>query len=71
MIDRLDHLVLTVRDLEATCQFYERALGMQVVTFGNGRKALHFGAQKSTCMWRDTSLSRKRDSRCQALLICA
>ncbi|MBU8714640.1 NUDIX domain-containing protein [Brevibacillus parabrevis] len=46
MIDRLDHLVLTVRDLEATCQFYERALGMQVVTFGNGRKALHFGAQK-------------------------
>ncbi|KZE52215.1 lactoylglutathione lyase [Brevibacillus parabrevis] len=46
MIDRLDHLVLTVRDLEATCQFYERVLGMQVVTFGNDRKALHFGAQK-------------------------
>ena len=30
-IDRLDHLVLTVRDLDATCAFYERVLGMQVV----------------------------------------
>ncbi|MBY0054734.1 NUDIX domain-containing protein [Brevibacillus agri] len=46
VIDRLDHLVLTVRDLEATCQFYERVLGMQVVTFDNGRRALHFGQQK-------------------------
>ncbi|QQE75407.1 VOC family protein [Brevibacillus composti] len=46
MIDRLDHLVLTVRDVEATCSFYERVLGMSVVTFGGGRKALQFGRQK-------------------------
>ena len=26
-LDRLDHLVLTVRDIEATCRFYERVLG--------------------------------------------
>jgi len=45
-IDLLDHLVLTVQDIERTCEFYARALGMQVVTFGEGRKALHFGNQK-------------------------
>ena len=45
-IDRLDHLVLTVADVDATCAFYERVLGMQVVIFGNGRKALAFGRQK-------------------------
>jgi catechol 2,3-dioxygenase-like lactoylglutathione lyase family enzyme len=45
-IDRFDHVVLTVLDIEATCKFYERACGMQVETFGNGRKALKFGQQK-------------------------
>jgi catechol 2,3-dioxygenase-like lactoylglutathione lyase family enzyme/ketosteroid isomerase-like protein len=45
-LDRLDHLVLTVRDADATCEFYRRALGMEVVTFGQGRLALRFGAQK-------------------------
>jgi catechol 2,3-dioxygenase-like lactoylglutathione lyase family enzyme len=45
-IDRLDHLVLTVRDIGKTCDFYANVLGMEVVTFGGGRKALHFGRQK-------------------------
>jgi catechol 2,3-dioxygenase-like lactoylglutathione lyase family enzyme len=45
-IDRLDHLVLTVSDIQATCAFYERILGMQTVTFGHNRTALHFGQQK-------------------------
>lgn len=45
-LDHLDHLVLTVRSIEATCDFYTRVLGMTVVTFGNGRKALQFGTQK-------------------------
>ena len=45
-IDRLDHLVLTVADIEASCVFYQRVLGMEVVTFGQGRKALVFGQQK-------------------------
>jgi catechol 2,3-dioxygenase-like lactoylglutathione lyase family enzyme len=45
-IDRIDHVVMTVRDLDATCAFYTRVLGMRVVTFGGGRKALAFGAQK-------------------------
>jgi catechol 2,3-dioxygenase-like lactoylglutathione lyase family enzyme len=45
-IDRLDHLVLTVADIDATCDFYTRVLGMTVVTFGHNRRALTFGAQK-------------------------
>lgn len=45
-IDSLDHLVLTVKDINASCEFYSKALGMEVVTFGNGRKALKFGSQK-------------------------
>ena len=45
-ISRLDHLVLTVRDIEATCRFYESVLGMQTVSFAEGRKALKFGQQK-------------------------
>ena len=45
-IERLDHLVLTVRDVEATVAFYARVLGMQPVPFGAGRRALAFGQQK-------------------------
>lgn len=45
-IDQLDHLVLTVRDLAATMAFYVDVLGMEAVTFGRGRLALCFGAQK-------------------------
>ncbi|HXY68618.1 MAG TPA: VOC family protein [Candidatus Bathyarchaeia archaeon] len=45
-IERLDHLVLTVRDIEASTEFYSRTLGMEAVTFGAGRRALRFGRQK-------------------------
>jgi catechol 2,3-dioxygenase-like lactoylglutathione lyase family enzyme len=45
-IAALDHLVLTVADIDATCAFYSRVLGMQVETFGAGRTALRFGNQK-------------------------
>lgn len=45
-IDRLDHLVLTVADIDATVDFYTRVLGFDVATFGEGRKALTFGRQK-------------------------
>lgn len=46
MIERIDHLVLTVRDIAVTCEFYAKVLGMQVITFGDNRKALQFGQQK-------------------------
>jgi catechol 2,3-dioxygenase-like lactoylglutathione lyase family enzyme len=45
-IDRLDHLVLTVRDVDATIAFYSRVLGMEPITFGGDRRALGFGRQK-------------------------
>jgi catechol 2,3-dioxygenase-like lactoylglutathione lyase family enzyme len=45
-IDRLDHFVLTVADIERTCAFYTKVLGMRVEHFGEGRVALHFGQQK-------------------------
>jgi catechol 2,3-dioxygenase-like lactoylglutathione lyase family enzyme len=43
---RLDHIVLTVTDIEATCRFYQQVLGMEVVTFAGGRNALSFAQQK-------------------------
>ncbi len=46
VIDRLDHLVLTVRDVNLSCDFYTRVLGMEAITFSSGRRALRFGEQK-------------------------
>lgn len=45
-IAALDHLVLTVRDIDETIAFYTRVLGMDCVTFGKNRRALAFGSQK-------------------------
>ncbi|MFP3968298.1 VOC family protein [Actinomadura fulvescens] len=45
-IDRIDHLVLTVADLDAAIDFYTRVLGMEAVSFGDGRQALAFGHSK-------------------------
>jgi catechol 2,3-dioxygenase-like lactoylglutathione lyase family enzyme len=45
-IDGIDHIVLTVKDIKTTCAFYGKVLGMDVVSFGEGRKALSFGSQK-------------------------
>jgi catechol 2,3-dioxygenase-like lactoylglutathione lyase family enzyme len=45
-VDRIDHLVLTVFDLERTLDFYGRVLGMQPITFAGGRRGLAFGRQK-------------------------
>ena len=45
-IRAIDHVVLTVRDVDRTLSFYQRALGMTPVSFGEGRRALAFGDQK-------------------------
>ena len=45
-ISHLDHLVLTVADIEATCNFYQHVLNFEVIEFGENRKALKFGSQK-------------------------
>ena len=50
LADRIDHIVLTVADIEATTRFYERALKLKRETFrgpdGQTRYALTFGRQK-------------------------
>jgi len=45
-ITQLDHLVLTVKDISASCDFYSQILGFEVVIFAEDRKALRFGEQK-------------------------
>ena len=46
MISHIDHLVLTVRDIERAVAFYARVLKMAPETFAGGRRALTFGKQK-------------------------
>lgn len=57
----LDHFVLTVRDVEATCAFYTRVLGMEVVRFGAGRTALRFGRQKINLHPLENAITLKAD----------
>jgi catechol 2,3-dioxygenase-like lactoylglutathione lyase family enzyme len=45
-ITNIDHIVLTVKNIDVTVEFYESILGMVVETFGEGRVALKFGNQK-------------------------
>jgi catechol 2,3-dioxygenase-like lactoylglutathione lyase family enzyme len=45
-IDRIDHLNLTVADIECSIGFYEKVLGMRSERIGEGRAALYFGRQK-------------------------
>ncbi len=46
-VDRLDHLVINVHDVEITASWYQRVLGMEVEEFGEDRRtALKFGGQK-------------------------
>ena len=45
-IDRIDHLNITVADIDRSAEFYERVLGMKTERMGEGRAALLFGQQK-------------------------
>ena len=45
-IDRIDHIVLTVTNIDITIAFYTNILGMKMVEYSKGRKALIFGCQK-------------------------
>jgi catechol-2,3-dioxygenase len=45
-IERIDHIVMTVNDVEKTCAFYTKVLGMNVVPSCCERKVLSFGLQK-------------------------
>lgn len=45
-IERIDHLNLTVADIDLSLEFYKRVLGMETESVSEGRAALHFGQQK-------------------------
>ena len=57
-IESLDHVVLTVADIENTCAFYEAVLGMKHVE-ADGRHALHFGSQKLNLHQKDRTFEPK------------
>lgn len=46
MISHIDHIVLTVSDIEKAVAFYEQVLCMEAITFANDRRAVRFGQQK-------------------------
>lgn len=56
----IDHLVITVEDVETTCAFYER-LGAEVETFGDDRRALRFGEQKINVHPRENDIDLVAD----------
>lgn len=60
IIDRIDHLVLTVSDISTTIRFYEEVLGFSAVTFKQNRKALIFGAQKINLHQQEMEFEPKR-----------
>ena len=45
-LSHLDHIVLTVNDIDRSCAFYRDNLGMEIIEFEEGRKALKFGDQR-------------------------
>jgi catechol 2,3-dioxygenase-like lactoylglutathione lyase family enzyme len=57
-IEQIDHVVLTVANIDATIDFYTEVLGMDAVAF-NGRKALLFGEQKINLHQRGHEFSPK------------
>ena len=71
-ITRIDHFVMRVKDVDATCDFYAKALGMEVITFGRDgigqsgvtRRALRFGQHKINLHPDDTDWYRAKDPRC-------
>lgn len=46
MISHIDHIVLTVRDIDKSVTFFTTTFGMTPITYANGRKAVTFGTQK-------------------------
>ncbi len=61
-INRIDHIVFTVKDIAKTLQFYKLVLGMQEETFGEGRKALIFGNQKWNLHQKDLEFEPKANA---------
>jgi len=46
LISNIDHLVITVHDIEKTCSFYKMVMGLETISFADGRMAIKVGDQK-------------------------
>jgi catechol 2,3-dioxygenase-like lactoylglutathione lyase family enzyme len=60
-IGHIDHIVLTVADIEKTVDFYTNVLGLKCVTFKEDRKALTFGNQKINLHQKGKEFEPKAD----------
>ncbi len=70
-ITQLDHLVLTVQDINQTINFYTKILLMTEITFGNNRKALQFGKQKINLHQQDQEiLPNAKHAMCGSADLC-
>jgi catechol 2,3-dioxygenase-like lactoylglutathione lyase family enzyme len=62
IIDRIDHLVLTVSSIDTTCAFYCECLGMRRVDTPGSATSLHFGTQKINVHQIDHTFEPKADA---------
>ena len=70
-VDRIDHLVLTVKDIDKAVEFYQRVLGMTKITFGENRVALTFGNQKINLhQWGNEFESKARNVQTGSADLC-
>lgn len=63
ILSHIDHVVLTVADIDASVEFYTKVLGMQKEVFGTGDKkriALKFGNQKVRSLQSSPWYTRSR-----------
>lgn len=45
-VSHIDHVILTVKNIDASLKFYSSVLGMEIISYGEGRKALKFGSHR-------------------------
>ncbi|HML11344.1 MAG TPA: VOC family protein [Stellaceae bacterium] len=65
-IDRIDHLNITVADLDRSIAFYKKVLGMDAEIMGEGRAALLFGQQKIHLDLAGTGMTTRAEPRMPA-----
>ena len=61
-VSTFDHIVLTVADVERTCRFYARVLGMEPRQERPGKWSLHFGQNKISLQDATKSPSIAKDT---------
>jgi catechol 2,3-dioxygenase-like lactoylglutathione lyase family enzyme len=65
-IERIDHLNLTVADIDRSVDFYRRVLGMKAESMGEGRAAIYFGQQKIHLDAASSGMARTGEKRMPA-----